>query len=263
MAEPTTTGTTRSGAKYQTYNFGTNRYSNPTTPLQQRFGASTPMVPPGERTVWWSDERGTENYIPVTDAYNLYALLGDRARKDLFNSLDRFYGKGRWDPSWVPKFWGRAVNVSSTALTLQNRKLNPMDSFDMLVAEAAAAGVGPDGAGSGRGRGGGAAAPLPTVNLTDPGTAETIIDQALQGYLGRKALPDERDTFLKALRREEMANPRTVEVRGGKAVSSGGINPQAFAEDFAQAQEGAAEFTAATTLLDSFIDSLSNPVELT
>lgn len=245
------------------HNYSVSQYRNPTTPLQQRFGPSTQLVPAGTRAVYWSSEGGTENLIPVEDAYNLYGLMGEKARKKLFTSMDSFYGRGAWDPSWIPKFWGRAVNLSASALSLQNQKINPLDAFDTLVRDAAAYGVGPDGAGSGGGRGGGRATPMPSVNLTDPGTAETLVDQALQGYLGRKALPDERATFLKALRREEMANPRTVTVQGGKAVSGGGINPQAFAEDFAQAQEGAAEFTAATTLLDSFIQSLSNPVELT
>lgn len=258
---PTTSGVTKSGAPIKTYNFSTTKYRPPTTPLQQRYTSNAPTMP-AERSVWWSDEQGTENYIPTTDAYNLYALMGTDARAKMFKTMDAFYGKGVWNEGWVPKFWGRAVNVASTALTLQNRKLNPLDAFDMLVRDAAAAGVGPDGAGSGGGKGGGKAA-LPTVNLTDPGTARTIVNQALQGYLGRKALPDEEEKFMAALRRQEMKNPSKVTVKNGMAVQSGGFNPQAFAEDFAQAQEGSAEYAAATTLLDSFISSLANPVELT
>jgi hypothetical protein len=38
--------------------------------------------------------------------------------------------------------------------------------------------------------------------------------------------------------------------------SRGGFNPSTFAEEYAQGQEGAAEFQAATTLLDTFIGSL-------
>jgi hypothetical protein len=42
----------------------------------------------------------------------------------------------------------------------------------------------------------------------------------------------------------------------------GGTDPYQFAEDYALAQEGSAEYQAATTYLDSFMSALDNPMEL-
>jgi hypothetical protein len=113
-----------------------------------------------------------------------------------------------------------------------------------------------------------------TVNLTDPGTAKILVDQALTQYLGRKASEQEINEFRKALTAQEMSNPNTVQAgttttkKGKKTTSSaslvqgGGFNPQAFAEQYALGQEGAAEYQAATTFLDTFMNSLGNPNEV-
>jgi hypothetical protein len=44
-------------------------------------------------------------------------------------------------------------------------------------------------------------------------------------------------------------------------VTTGGFNPSTFAEDYAQGMEGAAEFQAATTYLDAFINALRPVVQ--
>lgn len=116
--------------------------------------------------------------------------------------------------------------------------------------------------GPGGGGGGGAAAPTKAVNLTDPGTAKTLLNQALESYLGKKASPKEVDTFLKALNVQEMKNPTDTTIQNGMVVRSGGFNPATFAEDYAAGMEGAGEFKAATSLLDTFIGSLANPVRV-
>lgn len=108
-----------------------------------------------------------------------------------------------------------------------------------------------------------------TVTLTDPGTAQTLVDQALEQYLGRKANDKETATFRKALAAAQMANPQVTQsaTSGGtnstsSTLRSGGFNPQTFAEEWALGQKGAGEYQAATTFLDTFMGSLGNPMEV-
>lgn len=126
-------------------------------------------------------------------------------------------------------------------------------------------GNGPDSSGGGsRSGGGGGGGPVidRVVNLTDPGTARTLLDQSLSQYLGRKASVDEIEKFTKALTRKEMANANTADVVGTTQINRGGFNAAAFADRFASRQEGVPEYQAATSLLDTFIGSLQNPNEV-
>lgn len=261
MADPKVTSGTYKSAKYTTYNFSTQKYQAPTTPVAQKLGVTIPPPTRPQNVVYWGQENGDAKYIDTNVAYNLYGLLEPKAQKKLADTMDRFYGKGRWKPDWIPKFWGRSVNIAQTALQVQGRDVNPLNAFDQLVSQSAEMGINPDG--NGGGGGGGSSAPKATVNLTDPDTAKVVVDQALQTYLGRAANERELATFTAALTRQEMKNPNRVDMQGGTAVTSGGVNPQAYAQEFAQAQEGAAEYGAATTFLDAFIESLDNPIGLT
>jgi hypothetical protein len=110
------------------------------------------------------------------------------------------------------------------------------------------------------GAGGAYTGPVTQVRLTDPDTAMGLIDQSLQGALGRSASAQEKQRFLEALRKYEMANPTVTTGDQTGSVTTGGSNPQVFAQRFASAQEGAAEFKAATTFLDAFLGALGNPV---
>ena len=108
--------------------------------------------------------------------------------------------------------------------------------------------------------GGGGGGPTKAVNLTDPDTANTLLDQALGTYIGRAANDTEKQMFRKALKEHELKNPSKTTVQGDTAIKSGGSNSATFAKDFAQQQEGSAEFTAATSLMDTFIDALKAQV---
>ena len=112
------------------------------------------------------------------------------------------------------------------------------------------------------GRGGGAyTGPVTQVRLTDPDTAMALVDQSLQSALGRGASQKEKQRFMEALRKYEMANPTVTTGDQTGSVTTGGSNAQVFAQRFAQSQEGSAEFAAATTFLDAFLGALGNPVQ--
>lgn len=132
---------------------------------------------------------------------------------------------------------------------------------------------GGDGSGSGSGSGSGFTS---TVDLTDPGTATALVDNALSQYLGRRASDKETQQFRAALRAMEMANPQTATVetvktkgKDGKpststsaVVRGGDFNPQVFADEWAASQDGAGEYQAVTTFLDAFMGSLGNQAEV-
>jgi len=164
--------------------------------------------------------------------------------------------------SSIDQAWADALGQS--AYNYAQRPTASSDVFTYLRnLSASNDGPGTGGSGSRGGGGGGGAAPITdSINLTDPGSAKLMLDQALSNYLGRKASKDEIAKFTGALTQKEMENPNHVAVAGSTQVQSGGFNPQAFADSWASQQKGVPEFQAATGLLDTFIGSLKNPTKV-
>lgn len=104
------------------------------------------------------------------------------------------------------------------------------------------------------------------VKLTEEGTARRLINDTLSRELGRVASKQETAAFLKALNFQEKENPQVrvdegVRSAGGTTQDttvSGGFDSIDFAGRFARAQEGYAEYQAATTYMDAFIDALES-----
>lgn len=109
-----------------------------------------------------------------------------------------------------------------------------------------------------------------SVSLTDNDTAHAVLDQALSTYLGRRASEDELSSFVNSLHKHERKNARvttTTATTGGGSTSSssvtrGGSNSQQYAVDYARAQEGSAEYQAATDFMDEFISAIKNPMDV-
>ena len=80
------------------------------------------------------------------------------------------------------------------------------------------------------------------VNLTNPTDAKVLVDNALQQYLGRDATKEEQSAFYKALQGQERINP-TVSTQ---ASTSGGLNTQEVAKEYAQSRPDYAEYTTDT-----------------
>lgn len=229
------------------------------TAVQKRYNMDPIKVQTGSPKVWLSNDQNKKpesEWPTVEQASTAYTSLSKDAFGKLVSTMDQYYGKGRWNASYIKNFWAEALQISSNAL-VKGEKIPVMDVFDNLLAQAAAAGLTPSGAG-----GGGGPKITQTVKLTDPQTAETIIDQALQQYLGRKASDTEVKSFRKALRGAEMESPSRVDTQGTTAITSGGFNPAVFAQQYAEGMEGAAEYQAATTFLDAFIGAIGPRVEL-
>jgi len=258
-------------------NFWTNLKPQ-STPVQNKL-ATGPVVGPAtgnQRVVYLGKmPNGSDYTAPVNDARYMMHTLDNASLKKLYGMADSWYGKGRWDPSWLPKLWENAINVSANAYAYANQRVDPVTAFGMVLrtsgvgAKGSSSGGSGGGGGYGGGGGGGTSTAVATSTaLTNATEAETIFDNALSTYLGRKATKQEQSAFLKALNKKEAKNPTvttqtvtsTGKVTQQQSVSAGGFNPSTFAENYAQKMEGSAEYQAATGIMDSFISALKAQV---
>lgn len=125
-------------------------------------------------------------------------------------------------------------------------------------------GAGPGGGGPYGGGGGGSQAfTNSTVQFTTKTDARSIVDNALNQWLGRDATPKERQKFWEKLNKAEAASPQVDSgvagpggtsrtVKGGFSSASAGI----LAEDFAKSRDEYAETQASTTVLDWMTESI-------
>ena len=233
--------------------------------LAQKYGLQPPGSPgSSEQRVLVITDLPDSQQPTISTARNMWANLNPDQLKQVAGVMDRFYGKGRWSISGgagkagIEGFWNKAIDVSLSARAL-NRRVYVMDAFENVLKNAEELGLAPGGRSGG---GGGAPRITETVNLTDPGTAQLLVDQALEQYLGRKASEAELKQFRRSLARAERGSPTRIDIEGSRQTTSGGFNPAAFAQQFARGQEGAAEYQVATTFLDEFMNALGPRVEL-
>ena len=213
-------------------------------------------------------------FMDVSGADVSYYFLSNQAKATLRQQMDAMYGKGVWQESWIAKAYRRGLEASAYAYANMGTRVTALDATAQLLSDDAANGLAPDGSEMGAG-GKGYTGPVTTVqqtrsvNLTDPMSARKLVDDALEGYLGRRATSKEQETFLQSLNQRERQAPSVTTQRAistprgpgmttveSEVLSEGGFNPTVFAEEFARGQQGSAEFQAATTYMDAFIDSL-------
>jgi len=249
------------------------------TPLQQR--ANLPAVRRPEGGVVWVGTFGTPTtggtgiprdvFEEKSDAKLRFSSLPNDEYNRLMQSMDRWYGPGRWQQSWIRGFWGQAVDHAEYRLRSEGVRISPSDAFDELLARAAERGELRGTGGSGGRRG-------PTtfvdrqeiVDLTSPSGARAFLETAMEDFLGRRPEKDEYNRFMNALSKQERQAPQIAETRrtvsdsGSTQTSSttgtrsGGFTPQQFAREFARAQEGAAETSVSTTGINAFLELLGS-----
>jgi len=234
------------------------------TPFQQRFGITPENTPKAGGLVYMGTKMTRQGnmedvFEPIADAKYKYGSFSEDEAKKFYGTLNKYFPNG-WDESYVENAWVRALNISADRLRSEGNLVTPFQAFDTMLDQAARNGALGGGSRGGGAGGGGGPTITGQVNLTDPGTAKILVDQALESYLGRKANDREIAAFTGALNKKEMESPKTSEIVGTTAVTSGGFNPSAFAEQYAQGQEGTGEYQAATTFLDTFISSLKAQV---
>lgn len=198
----------------------------------------------------------SETFIPKELTWGMYGSLPPESKALLVQIMDAKAGTRNWNDEELKKTWSEGILMSESIVSNTGQRISPLEALRNFY-------LNPDGspaqASGGRSGGGGSGRSVQT-RLTDPTSAEALIDKSLQGYLGRAATASEKSAFLKALNTYERENPTVSTTSGDYTVTKGGAAPAQFAEEYARSQEGAAEFQAATTYFDSFLNALGNPV---
>ena len=235
------------------------------TPMQQRFGVggNQKAIEIYVGDLFNGSSLGGKSFYNYDVVADNFAMLSPKATQKIAQDAQKWAGYSNPVPQQnLPGFYQNMVKIAYQAQTQFGVKISPLEAYDWWKKKTGgiyASATGTGGAGGGGG-GGGVAAPTKRVNLTDPDTAEQLVNSALETYLGRRANAKEIDAFRGALRKKEIRNPTEVDIQGDTAITKGGVSPTVQAEKFAMAQEGAAEYQASTTLLDTFIQSIKNPV---
>lgn len=248
--------------------------NNISTPINSRFGKTglPPITPEAAASGVYSGTQydyvgGSQGvaakdvFVPLQQAWGGYGAFSPEEEALMVQIMNAKRGVGQWGKQEISSVYADGIGMSNYIVASTGRRVTPLQALsdfylkgeDIPGYEAPSTGR--------KGGGGGYSGPVTQTRLSDPMTAESLLDNSLRTYLGRSATPKEKDKFLQALNSYERKNPTVTTPAGtGFTVTTGGAQPSVFAEEYAQAQEGAAEFQAATTYLDSFLKSLGNPV---
>lgn len=246
--------------------------NNVSTPLNDRFGIPRLTAEEASQGVYMGSKYGyqagakqpitiiSDEFVPMEEAWGGYASLSNEALRELSNILQIKAGTRNPNPEELKGLYADGILAANYITRNTGRRVTAIEALrEFYVDKKDIYGLDREGK-SGGGRGG-YSGPVTQTRLTDPTTAESLLDTSLKNYLGRAATKREKSEFLRALNQYEAENPTVTTPMGkGASVTTGGAQPTVFAEQFAQAQEGAAEYQAATTYLDAFLGALGNPV---
>lgn len=220
--------------------------------------APKPGVPgvPGS-AAYFAKQQDAGQWLPMDAAQNYFAVMDASDYARVANATNARFGfdTASRNQTYVQSTYNEALSTAAYMTKATGQKVSLWDALDIVVERAKSAPQKSGGGGAGAYTG-----PVTTVRLTDPDTAMGLIDQSLQGALGRKASMKEKQRFLEALNKHEMANPYVQTGDQTGSVTTGGSNSQMFAERYAQSQEGVAEYATATTFLNAFMNALGSPV---
>jgi hypothetical protein len=197
----------------------------------------------------WLPEWTKHKEFGVQQAIGYYMLMSDSEKTQLKTHFDTF-GKYEWK---TPKsMWAAAVNASA------NSGFTPWDVMSQYSSNTDAI-ASSKAASAAKGPYMGARTQTDLSNVFD---AKALVNAALGQYLGRQATDKEIAAFHAKLNAQQTANPNvsdpTKAVDGNitATTTSGGVNPQQLAEDYAKGQTDFAETQASTTGLSWLTDAL-------
>lgn len=262
---------------------------NALPPIRRPEGGVVYMETVREPIPYANAARPSDRVMTVNDAVARFGSLPDWEFNKLVDSMDKWYGKGRWQADWIPKFYSRAVRLAEYDLRSTGSRTTVSDAFDTLLDQLSSRGL-LRGQGGGSGSGGTSSErsistlidDQEVVDLTNPSTARMFLEDAMQNYLGRMPSGEEYETFLTSLNASQRAAPerttgqRTVVSEGtatrtaggtvsqstqtttGRQQREGGVQPQQLAQEFARSQEGAAETAVSTRGINAFLELLGS-----
>lgn len=185
--------------------------------------------------------------FPVDRAISEFYFLDDMQYAQLINQTTRLLGyDARKNISMVKAKWEEGVLGAAAMSQATGKRISPFGFLQMQAERNERLGLM-------QARGGGGGGSRAVVNLTNPDDAQVLVDNALQNALGRAATAKERNQFLRTLNQAERQNP----VVSGPGGTSGGINRDLVAKEFARARPDAAEYLANTQYTDWMQELLS------
>jgi hypothetical protein len=267
-----------------------------TSPMDQRWGYNT--LTPQAGQVYIGSQYGAPGgqysggagqvpiprnvFYDVAAVKSNYNLLSADAHAALAAQAAAAQGRSSVPDSWVHTHYEKMVDLAAQIQNQYGARVTPLDAYDWYrqnIGATGSYGAKSGGGGSGGGGGGGGSGGVSTshststsLNMTDPDTARGLVDQALSQYIGRKATTQEQQAFMQALKVHEQKNAGTTTTDSttvsdgsgnsnttSSSTGTGGFNAQQFAQEYAAGNKGAAEYQAATTYLDEFIKTISQP----
>jgi len=162
-----------------------------------------------------------------------------------------------WTDQQLASAWANAVRTAADVYAA-GKSMTPFDIVALM-------GQAPGGGGEGTGP---RTVVNKQINITTPQEARAILRQVLAAAVGRDVSESELDDFQAQLNQAQRANPSVTTTHygaGGAQVSStttGGVNPQVFAQDFADREFGTEEgdYQVATEFMPELFESLGTPV---
>jgi hypothetical protein len=227
----------------------------------------------------WANRQPSKNVVEQKDVLKyVYGMTGNPAAWQEYTQA--LYEKGALYDMQYARNVGSVIDATNMAMQMYTNS-GAKQSFIEWVRDPSAGMIGVDkkkaDPGLNGSLGGTSTNTTTRVDLSNPDTAKGLVNTALTQHLGRAANPQEVSDFYAALQAHEKMNPQTGssttetsnQQMSGKQVASatttndvtgGGTNAQQFADDWAKAQEGSAEYTAATTYMDAFLQAIKAPV---
>jgi len=139
------------------------------------------------------------------------------------------------------------ANQNNISVSDQMLRLAGVQSFDQVQSIASTMAALGDGSGP------------TTITATDylsEDSANSLVNNALQSYLGRAATDEEKSNFYQALHTAQGNQPSVSTTDQSSRVSTTGLDVNAFAENYAKSQPDYAEYQGATKYLDLFLGAL-------
>ena len=246
---------------------GSGQYYNPSIPNYDAY--SRMPIRPGSQP-WYgaygagqipSQANATWQGIP---AGNFSTTVGDLQAnfwKDpatqslVMRAVSNYYGYEVKNLSYGAGFIKDAAQIASAS---GDSAWDIIRGFSSGAYGSGSSGGGP-GSGGGGGGGGGTTS---RVTLTNEDQAKALLDRAMTEALGRGSTEKERADFLKSLNAAERNNPYVQSISGSTVTTTGGVDPTVQAQEYAEAQQGSAEFKAAGDLMSAFVAAIEDPVNL-
>lgn len=200
---------------------------------------------------------GTDMFT-VDQAKAKFIDLPGEDKERFLNSIKGVTGKRPDDFFTQQYYWDKMVDAAGAYSSQTGKNISVFDYADKIAAQSTP--------GSGGGGPTSTYSKSTQINLSDPSTARSLLDQTLGSYLGRNPTQKEYSNFLAVLNGQEQASPTVTEARTRSASSgssastvstsktTGGIDRAQVAKEYVESRPDYAETQLSTTGLSALLE---------